>query len=167
MANPINEIKAAARIVAGIAGKGGKDVKPVYRSATNDVAIIGDSREANIRQAQQILRRGKEEGAIGKLPTDNRKANARGLKAANAPAKRKAPAVNVMERAAAKNVGNKIAKNYPNKLRKDAMSMGAQIVQKEGPSVSRTAGKGSGSAKRYQLNSDTMGSINPVKKRSK
>jgi len=107
--------------------------------------------------------------AIGKsnAKSSAKKANARGLKAANAPAKRKAPAANVKERVAAKNVGNKIAKNYPNKLRKDAMSMGAQIVQKEGPSVSRTAGKGPGSAKRYQLNSDTMGPINPVKKRSK
>jgi hypothetical protein len=84
------------------------------------------------------------------------KADARALKAANKPAMKKAPAANVLERKAAKNVGEKIAKNYPNKPRKDAMSMGAQIVQKEGPAVTRKAGKGPGPAQRYQMNSDAL-----------
>lgn len=165
---PLGAIRA--RISGGISGSAGRSVTPTYRNGGNaqiseNVKIVGaksPSGKVSLRGgSSQVLNESLRSGA--KTSASEAKANARGLKAANGPAKAKAPAANVTERRAAKNVGNKIAKNYPEKPRKDSMSMGAQIVQKEGPSASKTAGKGLGSAQRYQLNSDTMKPIKPKK----
>lgn len=83
----INAAIKGARTVAGIAGKGAKNVGTVYREGVpqDNVKVIGNSKDAVIAQAHQILRRGKEEGAIGKLSSDTAKGNARGLRAAQGP----------------------------------------------------------------------------------
>jgi hypothetical protein len=152
------------RTTAGISGRSSRAVTPTYKNSSGDFQI---SKNVSIKNAQSPSGKASIRGGAGQVMGENMrtsakttsaeaKANARGLKAANGPAKAKAPAENVRERTAAKNVGNKIVKNYPDKPRKDSMSMGAQIVQKEGPSATRSAGKGPGSAQRYQLNSDAL-----------
>jgi len=87
--------------------------------------------------------------------------NSKALKAANSASKYKAPAANVAERKAVQNVAKKIQANVrpgqtTNVLRKDQMATAARIVQKEGPSVTKEAGRGPGPAERYQLGSEVM-----------
>ena len=87
--------------------------------------------------------------------------NSKALKAANSASKYKAPAANVLERKAVQNVAKKIQANVrpgqaTNVLRKDQMATAASIVQKEGPSVTKEAGKGPGPAERYQQGSEVM-----------
>lgn len=85
MANPIKVVKAISRAVGGITGKGSKQVNPIYRntSGTNNVTIIGNSKNATIEKSKQLVRRGREEGVL-KYPADTAKGTKRGLKAANA-----------------------------------------------------------------------------------
>ena len=86
MANPIKAVKAIGRAVGGITGKGSKQVNPIYRntSGTNNVTIIGNSKNATIEKSKQLVRRGREEGVL-KYPADTAKGTKRGLKAANKP----------------------------------------------------------------------------------
>ena len=96
--------------------------------------------------------------------------NSKALKAANSASKYKAPAANVSERRAVQNVAKKIQANVrpgqtTNVLRKDQMATAARIVQKEGPSVTKEAGKGPGPAERYQLGSEVMSKTSGLKGR--
>jgi hypothetical protein len=86
MANPIKAVKAIGRAVGGIAGKGNKQVNPVYRQSyrEKEVRIIGKGEKIEILRAKQMLRQARDEGYL-KKPADTAKGNKRGLKAANKP----------------------------------------------------------------------------------
>jgi hypothetical protein len=85
MANPIKAVKAIGRAVGGIAGKGSKNVNPIYRQSyrQKEVRIIGKGEKIEMLRAKQILRQAVDEGYL-KKPADTAKGTKRGLKAANA-----------------------------------------------------------------------------------
>jgi len=89
MANPIKAVKAIGRAVGGIAGKGSKQVNPVYRQSyrQKEVRIIGKGEKTEMLRAKQGLRQARDEGYL-KKPADTAKGNKRGLKAANKPTNR-------------------------------------------------------------------------------
>jgi len=86
MANPIKAVKAIGRAVGGIAGKGSKNVNPIYRQSyrQKEVRIIGKGEKIEMLRAKQILRQAVDEGSL-KKPADTAKGTKRGLKAANKP----------------------------------------------------------------------------------